>query len=272
MIRTDLHNHTLYSHGRNTPRQMWQAAQEKGVELFGFSEHSPRPLDYTYTQEYRDRLTKYFPQYVREVQELQQEFPGQVLFGMEMDWFDNELEFIQKSLGEYDFDYLIGSVHFLKQWGYDDQASHWECLSVEQCYEHYNQYFTTLTNMANSGLFNIAAHLDLIKIFSIDIFRQWIVKPNNIKLVGDALSVIKQQGMALEISSAGLRKMCREIYPCKEIMTLAADMALPISFASDAHNVHDVAADFDKLEAYARVYGYTHSVWFCRNKMHEQEF
>ncbi len=272
MIRCDLHNHTLYSHGRHTPRQMWQAAQKKGIELFGFSEHSPRPLHYTYTQEYRDRLTKYFPQYVREVQELQREFPGKILFGMEMDWFDAELDFIQKSLAEYDFDYLIGSVHFLRQWGFDDQASHWQCFSVEECYEHYTQYFKTLTHMAHSGLFHIAAHLDLIKIFSVNIFHQWIAQANNLLLVAEALTAMKQQGMALEISSAGLRKMCSEIYPCKEIMTLAADMHLPISFASDAHNVQDVAADFDKLEAYARSYGYKHSVWFCRNIMFEQEF
>ncbi len=272
MITADLHNHTLYSHGRHTPKQMWESAQKKGIELFGFSEHSPRPNAYTYTREYRDKLSKYFPQYVAEVQALQKEFPRQILLGMEMDWFEQELDFIKHAIKEYNFDYLIGSVHFLGKWGYDDQTSDWEKLSIEECYAHYTHYFETLKRMADSGLFNIAAHLDLIKIFSVDIFHQWIALPKNQDVVNAALLTIKENNMALEISSAGLRKMCKEIYPCKEIMNLAADLQLPITFASDAHQVEDVAGDFVTLEAYARSYGYKNSVWYCQNKMYQREF
>ncbi len=272
MITTDLHNHTLYSHGRNTPREMWQSAQQKGIELFGFSEHSPRPQNYDYTNEYREQLSKYFPQYVAEVQELQREFPNQILLGMEMDWMEAELEFIKVAIKSYDFDYLIGAVHFLERWGYDDQVSDWTSLASDHRHEHYARYFKTLKRMAESGLFNIAAHLDLIKIFSIDTFKLWIDKPAHLALVGEALQAVKDNGMALEISSAGLRKLCKEIYPCKQIMTLVADMRIPITFASDAHNVQDVAADFDVLEAYARSFGYKHSVWFCKNVMYERAF
>ncbi len=272
MINADLHNHTLYSHGKDTPKAMWEAAQKKGIELFGFTEHSPRPHNYTYTNEYRDKLTKFFPQYVSEVKELQKAFPGQVLLGIEMDWMEKELDFIKNALNAYNFDYVIGSVHFLQTWGYDDDPKDWQSLRKNHCHEHYVNYFQTTRRMAESKLFNIAGHIDLIKIFSIDYFNTWVSLPQAQNVIGDALLAVKDAGMALEISSAGLRKMCKEIYPGPHIMALAAEIQLPISFGSDAHNVKDVGADFDKLAQYARSYGYEHSVWFCQGNVFEREF
>ncbi len=272
MITADLHAHTLYSHGQHTPYEMWASAQKKGIELLGFAEHSPRPHSYTYSNEYREKLTKYFPQYVSEIKDLQLSYPDKVLLGIEMDWMEKEQEFIKNAISSYDFDFVIGSVHFLQTWGYDDLASDWTSIKKNHCHEHYIHYFETLTRMAQSGFFNIAAHIDLIKIFSIQTFQEWIKHADNLHLVGICLEAIKNNNMALEISSAGLRKMCHEIYPCPEIMKLTADLQIPITFASDAHNIHDIAADFDQLERYARSYGYRHSVWFCKNIMHERPF
>ncbi len=272
MITADLHTHTHYSHGKDTPADMWASAQQKGITLLGFSEHSPRPQNYTYSNEYREKLTKFFPQYVAEVQELKEKFPGQVLLGIEMDWFEKDIPFTKEALASHDFDYVIGSVHFLETWGYDDLSSDWVSLKKNHCHEHYVRYFTTMRKMVDSGLFNIAAHLDLIKIFSIDTFREWIVQKESLLLVAEVLQAMMLNGMALEISSAGLRKMCKEIYPCPQIMALAKDLYVPITFASDAHNVNDVAADFDVLEKYARSFGYDHSVYFCKNVMHKLPF
>ncbi len=272
MITADLHNHTLYSHGKDTPKDMWESAKAKGITLFGFTEHSPRPNDYTYTNEYREKLTKFFPQYVAEVEELKQANPNQVLLGIEMDWMEKELDFIKNAINAYNFDYVIGSVHFLKTWGYDDDPKDWKNLNQDNCHEHYTSYFQTVTKMAQSGLFNIAAHLDLIKIFSIEHFKPWIKTQSAQNIVGDTLNAIKNANMSLEISSAGLRKICKEIYPCPEIMNLAKELKLPISFGSDAHNVNDVAADFDKLASYAREYNYDHSVWFANGQMFIRDF
>ncbi len=272
MITADLHIHTVYSHGKDTPRAMWESAKKKGIELLGFTEHSPRPENYTYTNEYREKLIKFFPQYVQEVQELKLENPGQILLGIEMDWMENDVPFIEKALSDYDFDYRIGSVHFLQTWGYDDDPSDWKSLHTHHCHEHYEAYFTTVRAMANSGLFHIAGHLDLIKIFTIECFRDWIKNPAAQVLVAEALKAIKNAGMALEVSSAGLRKPCREIYPGPQIMSLAAEIGVPITFASDAHNVQDVGADFMNLEMYARSYGYKHSLWFCQGEVFERAF
>ena len=257
MITADLHTHTRCSHGKSTAREMFAAGQERGIAFHGFSEHSPRPDGYDYPREYRAQLIRAFPDYVREVRELQGQYPGQVLLGMEMDWMGAEIGFIQRAVRAYDFDYLIGSVHFVGTWGYDFSAEDWKDLSFEQCAAHYESYFRALTGMAASRLFNIAAHPDLIKIFSIDSFRQWLTRKDGLDLVRESLVAIRDAGMSMEISSAGLRKACREIYPGPEIMRLAADLRVPVVFGSDAHQPSDMGFAFDELARYVASFGIT---------------
>jgi histidinol-phosphatase (PHP family) len=78
--------------------------------------------------------------------------------------------------------------------------------------------------------------------------------------------------MAIEVSSAGLRKPCAEIYPCPQFMELAAEMGIPVAFGSDAHSEASVGYAFDRLEQYARDFGYNDSVYFVKRRMHSRPF
>ena len=256
MISVDLHTHTKCSHGKNSPREMFAEALRLGLETQGFSEHSPRPSGYDYPSEYREQLVRLFPSYVEEVLALKREYPGKVLLGIEMDWFDKELPFIEKAIRSYDFDYLIGSVHFIGDWGFDADPLVWKDAPHEWCVQHYEAYFASLTRMVESGLFNIAAHLDLVKIFSVEHFRRWL-QEDGLQTVKRCLLALQKSEVSLELSSAGLRKPCREIYPGPEIMRLAAELDLCLSFGSDAHQIKELAFAFDQLSAYAASFGFT---------------
>ncbi|MBD5646347.1 MAG: histidinol-phosphatase [Desulfovibrio sp.] len=269
MITADLHTHTRYSHGADSPAEMYAAAAAAGLAYIGFSEHSPRPEGFTYRHEYRDQLKAHLPDYFREVRALRDNAkPGRprALLAMEMDWLDGEEDFIRKACKAADFDYLIGSVHFLGRWGFDDGDEPWRNAGQEQCDAWYEAYFTAWEAMISSGLFQIAAHPDLIKIYSVDRFHSWLARPESRAQVRRALTALADTGMALEISSAGLRKACREIYPAPPIMELAAELGIPVTFASDAHSVRDVARDFDRLADYARRFGYTQQALFARGR------
>lgn len=276
MIRVDLHMHTRYSHGRDDPQAMYAAAQAAGLELMGFSEHSPRPCGYDYTREYREQLRESLPRYVSEVAALKdkaaREGGCQVLFGMEMDWLDGAEAFVREACAACPFDYLIGSVHFLGNWGYDDVLETWDSFSQGECEQHYRDYFAAWRRMIASGLFNIAAHPDLIKIASVDRFHCWLNTSAAEELVGTALRELRDAGMAMEVSSAGLRKPCREIYPAPLFMRLARELNVPIAFASDAHTTDDVAYGFPRLLTYARAFGFTESVSFCKGQLRRHPF
>lgn len=277
MITADLHSHTLYSHGRDTPAAMYAAAGVAGLTILGFTEHAPRPDGFNYAHEYREQLSRHWGDYVREVCALRAAPPLQpgpdgtlaatkVLFGMEADWLDNQEAFTHSICTAHDFDYLLGSVHFLGQWGFDDDVDVWQHFSQEECDAKYVAYFTAWEAMIRSGLFTIAAHPDLIKIFSVERFHIWLARPESMALIRQGLMALRTAGMSLEISSAGLRKPCREIYPAPPIMALAAELNLDVSFASDAHASEDVAYGFARLANYARTFGFTESVYFERGR------
>lgn len=269
MITADLHTHTRYSHGADSPEDMYASAAAAGLDIIGFSEHSPRPEGFTYRHEYRDKLRAHLPDYFREVRALRDNAKAgepRALLAMEMDWLDGEEDFIRNACRAADFDYLIGSVHFLGRWGFDDGDEPWRAAGQEQCDAWYEAYFTAWEAMIRSGLFHIAAHPDLIKIYSVDRFHAWLARPESRARVRRCLTALRDAGMAMEVSSAGLRKACREIYPAPPFMELAAELGIPVTFASDAHSVRDVGRDFDRLADYARRFGYTRHAVFERGE------
>ena len=222
--------------------------------------------------EYREHLRQNFVRYASEVMQLRAlSGSPKVLLGMELDWFPSERPFMEAAVAAYPFDYIIGGIHFLGSWGFDFTQDDWK-ISPQQCYTRYENYFRTLADMARSGLVDIAAHPDIIKLYSVDVFHQWLAMPESLALISEALTAIRDNGLVMEISSAGLRKPCNEIYPHPAIMKLASDLGVKISFGSDAHCPNTPAYAFDQLEAYARSYGYTSSVIFENRKPREIGF
>lgn len=258
----DLHTHTLHSHGRDTVEDMLKSAKEKNVQVLGFTEHDPRPGDFKYPSDYQERLYRQFPIYVQEVKEIiEQDTSGvEILLGVEFDYFPGHEPRILNEKQAYNFDFALGSVHFLDAWGFDFTAKDWRGRSFEELGAQYERYFYLVEQMAASGLFDIAAHLDLVKLFSVSDFAAWIQTDGAQTLVNRALQAMGDTGMALEVSSAGLRKPCKEIYPCQSIMKLAAKQKLPIAFASDAHNVGHVAYGFAELVDYVKQFDFSQYV------------
>ena len=268
MIKVDLHSHTRHSHARDSVADMAAAARRAGLRVLGFSEHSPRPEGYDYPREYRGHLQKGFPDYIAEVSALRDAPSGdgpRILLGLEVDWLDGQEAYLRQLAKEHPYDYLIGGLHFLGHWGFDFSADDWTGLETGELHARYEAYYRGLAAMARSGLFRIAAHPDLIKIFSVSDFRAWLAS-GGLDLVRETLAAVRDNGMAMEVSSAGLRKPCAEIYPGPAIMRLAADLNVPISFASDAHAAEHVAWKFPELAAYAASFGYRKSLVFSRDE------
>jgi histidinol-phosphatase (PHP family) len=252
---------------------MYARAKELGLAVLGFSEHSPRPKAYSYPKEYREHLSATFSQYIKSVLALKElEGPPLVLLGLEMDYFPSEEDYLREMVTAYSYDYIIGSVHYLDTWGFDFTPDDWNSLPEEDIYSHYAKYFEIFKDMACTGLAHIAAHPDIIKVFSVDYFNNWLQDEKARALVREALLAVKKGSMALEISSAGLRKPCREIYPGPVLMEMAAELDIPVTISSDAHSAVDLMYGFDELIAYAQDYGYTSSVYMTGGQMHVLPF
>jgi len=227
----DYHMHTpRCKHAIGSVRDYALTAMNLGLNEIGLSDHAPMPdgFDHSWRMFHRE-----LESYQREVEEARDEFSGRlnIRIGLEVDYYPGTEGYIHDMVHTYDWDYIIGSVHYIDQWGFDNEAEMdgWQGRDIT---ETYCTYFALLAASANSGLFDIIGHPDLIKKFG----HRPPIGSQKIRNAEDSmLQAVKDSNCALEISSAGLRKPVGEVYPHGRIIARAADLEIPFSFGSDAH-------------------------------------
>ena len=157
-------------------------------------------------------------------------------------------------------DYLIGSVHFINKWGFDNPefigGYHNRDLD-----ELWLEYFTAIEDMANSKHFDIVGHLDLLKIFN------FLPKRDIVELAIPALEAIKNANMAIELNAAGLRKDINEQYPSIPLLKKAKELKIAITFGSDAHQPSQVGFKREELIGLAKTVGFDEAVYFENRKI-----
>jgi histidinol-phosphatase (PHP family) len=140
-------------------------------------------------------------------------------------------------------DFVLGSIHYLDR---PDQMFDTVPDGAGQFVgrdpnEIYTDYFSRVRVMAESGLVDCLAHLDLIKIHGHRPCGE--LAP----LVKGTLDLIRDRNLAIELSTAGWRKPVDELYPSDEIIRLALDRGIPFTIASDAHSWAQLAENYDRL-------------------------
>ncbi len=253
-MKVDLHNHTTRcNHAKGSEEEYIQAAIEAGTSIFGFSDHAPMDFDEKYRMSFEE-----MPEYEAKIKDLKERYKDQIeiVLGYEVDYLPGHMD---KRVLEADVDYLIGSVHFLDKWGFDNPEfiKEYEEKNIDDIWE---KYFQAVADMAKTKLFDIVGHIDLIKVF------KYMPTRDVMEFATPTLEVIKEADMTLELSSAGYRKPCAEPYPSKQILQKACELDIPITFGSDAHAPKQVAFRSDDLEALAKEVGYTKCALYKNRK------
>ena len=251
-MRVDLHNHTtLCNHATGSMEEYIKQAIKLGIDVFGFSCHAPMSFE----PEYRMNLEQ-SKIYENDVLELKEKYKDdiKILLAYEVDYMEND-NFIEKSILNANVDYLIGSVHFIDKWGFDN-PEFIGTYSTKDIDKVWTEYFSSISKMAKTGYFDIVGHLDLIKIFK-------FLPKQDIKTIAlKAMQDIKESNMVLEINSAGLRKPIEEQYPSRDLLELAFELDIPITFGSDAHAVSQVGFGYSEVVQLAKEIGYKECITF----------
>lgn len=252
-MKVDLHNHTvLCNHATGTVDEYVEAAIACGTEFFGFSDHAPMDCDPQYRMDFSQMEL-----YERWISDAQATYKDKitVLSGYEVDFFPGHMD---DRVLKRKCDYLIGSVHFIGEWGFDnpEYIAQYDKLEMD---EIYTRYFALIEAMAKTGHFQIAGHLDLLKVFN------FFPKTDIRLLAKNALKAIKKADMAIEINVSGWRKPVREAYPSHGLLEEIAALEIPITFGSDAHRSDQVGMFSNEAQALARSVGYTQCALY-RNK------
>ncbi len=249
-MRVDLHNHTTRcNHATGSMKEYIKRAIDLNIDIYGFSEHAPMEFDNYYRLSFNEMRD-----YENDILKLREKYKNsiKILLGYEVDYLQG---YIDNRVLNAKVDYLIGSVHFLDKWGFDNPEfiGGWESRDIDNIWQ---EYFDVIRDMAKSGYFDIVGHLDLIKLF------KYIPKKDIGVIAKEALKEIKRSNMVIELNSAGLRKPIKEIYPSKYLLTLAYELDIPITFSSDAHAIEQVGFGYYEVKKMAREIGYTKVVTF----------
>jgi histidinol-phosphatase (PHP family) len=254
----DYHLHTpLCGHAVGDPLDYVAVARARGLDEVGFSDHAPmngpEPFDH-----WRMRRAD-LPRYVEMILDARQAAaPFPVRLGLECDYLAGGEAWIEHLAAAAPWDYLIGSVHYLAPgWAVDDpEMTHRFAAGASATEEIWTHYWREFERCAASGLFDFLAHPDLVKKFG---HRP----PGDLRRYYEgAIAAVAAAGIALEISTAGLRKPAGELYPASAFLTMAREAGIPILINSDAHAPEEVGQDFPLAAAAARAAGYESTARF----------
>ncbi|MDD3442793.1 MAG: histidinol-phosphatase [Sulfurimonas denitrificans] len=250
----DLHNHTkLCNHAEGEINEYIEKAIECNIKYFGFAEHAPMNFDPKYRINFEQMQS--YEQSILEVKELYKE-KIEILLGYEVDYLRG---YMDERVLNAKVDYLIGSVHFINEWGFDNPEfiKDYENQDIDEIWQ---KYFDAIEEMAKSKLFDIVGHLDLIKIF------KFMPKGNIAYIAKNALKAIKDADMSVEINVAGLRKPIAQTYPSYDLLKEVKKLNISITFASDAHKPEQVGLFSDETMKMVKELGFSQCVIYRNRK------
>jgi histidinol-phosphatase (PHP family) len=242
------HNHTSWSDGKAPLADMVAAARSFGIAELGVSDHfvlHPEGKRYAWSMPI-ERLDEY----LAELEDARRAAPDLVRVGLEVDWFPGYADALRDALAGRRFDYLIGSVHEVDGTVIDGSPRVWEAMSPARCDEVHRRYWVLMRGLAESGLFDVAAHLDLPKKFD----YHPTVSPE--AEIDAALDAIARAGLVVELNTAGWHKPVRDAYPTLDLLRRCRARDIPVTLSADAHRPDHLLRDFDRGADRLRDAGY----------------
>jgi histidinol-phosphatase (PHP family) len=246
---TDYHVH-LRPDGDDSPASRYftaanaehyrEVAESRGVAELGVAEHVHRftaALDVWQHPFWRESAVDDLDRYVEFVRE-----ETDLKLGLEADYIRGRDGKMGALLDKHDWDYVVGSVHFLGDHAvdFDDETDIWRYEMTPE--RVWTRYFEALAESATCGLFDIISHPDLVKIWGKG--RPYPEKDLRY-FYEPAVEAMLEGGVAMEVSTAGLRKPVGEIYPSRAFLEMAVDAGIPIALSSDAHVPEQLAFRYE---------------------------
>ena len=275
-MKADYHMHfEKGSYDKTWVEGFFEAARARGLEEIGISEHSHTfpefeelyyedlILDNSFVGSFQKQWLKSnkfkytIDEYFAFMRELQKDH--QVKIGIEVCNFQNQ-EKVRAILERYPFDYVIGSVHFLRGWAYDSAEikAEWGNHDLRDIYEWYTE---EAEKLAASGLYDVLGHPFNIRLFKF--LPDFDVTPY-LERVAKALH---EAGMGIDVNTGTYyRYPIEEISPYPDFMKIAKKYNLPLIITSDAHQPKDCGAYHDEAVEYVRSFGFNKAWNFSQRK------
>ena len=252
--KTDYHVHTSFSDGRSLPDDYIKHAIDEGLSELGFSEH----LTLFREPENWNMNPERLPEYFSYLDALNEKTGGLIIRkGLEVDFFPGREKELHDYLKDLPVDYLIGSVHYQGEVTVDFGREYYEGKDINHLF---SLYFDTVCMAAQSGLFDIIGHCDLIRIFG--------YKPESDPepLYRQLALCMKKGNVAFEINTNGRNRPLADFYPDRKFLHIFREEGIPVCVNSDAHMPARVGQYFGEAYDLLRYIGFNEMATFEKRK------
>ena len=263
-----LHTHTDLFDGKNTAQEMILAAKKCGMDTIGISNHfivhpdientksfaaaSQRGYASMYMNDF-DKLIDVFHRHYDELRQIAETQSIRILCGMEVDFFNTSdwHNGFKRAIQMLKPDYIIGAAHFTEYGGTLCNVHDMANADSETSDKMLVKYWNKIQQMAQSGLFDWLAHIDLPKKRDLGHEEKWCdIEHQTIQTISDAHARI-------EINTKGYVLPCAEPYPSKRILRHVAQSNIPVLLSDDAHASDQIGRCFDVAVGLCCEYGIT---------------
>jgi len=270
MINYNLHQHTTFSDGKETPQKFVEKAIALRFSQIGFSEHSPLPFSNPFSLKKEN-----IDEYISTIDQLKEKYADQITIyrALEMDYIPGVSEDFNYWRKRCKVDYLIGSVHLVKPDGtdelwftdgpdrsiYDEGIKRFFNGDIRKAVK---TFFHQTNQMIESQEFEIIGHVDKIKMhnqgrfFSED--EEWYRD-----LLNETIELIKQRDIIVEVNTRGLyKKRSDSLFPDGFALRKVQELNIPIIISSDAHHPDEISSMFDYTEKRLTDMGFSYVMYF----------
>ncbi len=246
MITKDLHMHTTFCDGKNTPEEMVMSAIEKGLKTVGLSGHC-----YTGNNEMFGMTKENMQKYFDCVQALKEKYKDkiEVLCGIEQDSF--------AGFPALDFDYAIGSVHYVYKDGNYLGVDHSEEIFVNDVNKFYNgdfyayieDYYNQVANVIKDTNADIIGHIDLVTKFN-EGYKLFDENDERyVKAYKKAVDALIPYNKPFEINTGAISRGYRTTaYPSMQILEYIKEKGGKVILSSDSHAAENIAYKFEEYD------------------------
>jgi len=264
MINYNLHQHTFFSDGKETPKEFIEKAIELGFSQIGFTEHSPLPFPNPFSLK-----EEQVSDYVNAIEHLKNQFRHQIeIFrALEMDYIPGISEDFGYWRETCKTDYLIGSVHLVKPDGIDElwftDGPDYKIFDAGlqkffggDIRKAVKTFYYQTNQMIESQTFEIIGHIDKIKMHNRGRFftedEKWYRK-----LVEETLELVKQKNVIVEVNTRGMyKKTSDSLFPDHETLKRINELKIPVIISSDAHHPDEINNLFEDAEKHLVKFGF----------------
>lgn len=250
----NLHTHTTYCDGKDTPEEMIKYARDKGFESIGFSGHSHNSYS-PYVKITAETTEKYKEEIKALKGKYKDIFP--IFLGLEVDMYSG--------IDLSGYDYLIGAMHYLKKGdrylGFDTSAERVKALIDENfggdgmCFA--KEYYRQLATLSQYGNFDIIAHFDIISknLDKIPFFDEY--SEEYIKMAVEAMTALKGKIPFFELNTGGIARGYRKMpYPSVPLLKELKRLGFSAVISSDCHDGSHIDCFFEEGRELLRECGF----------------